>query len=46
MSRVAVVSIPLDGWRVDVGYPGNREKVEAQLEGEFKAGAVEAADGG
>jgi glucose-1-phosphate thymidylyltransferase len=38
-------AIPLDGWRVDVGYPEDREEAAARLEGEFEA-AVEAADGG
>jgi len=39
-------AIPLDGWRVDVGYPEDREEAEARLEGEFEEGEVaEAADG-
>ncbi|OYR75468.1 UTP--glucose-1-phosphate uridylyltransferase [Halorubrum ezzemoulense] len=29
-------AIPLDGWRVDVGYPEDREEAEARLEGEFE----------
>jgi glucose-1-phosphate thymidylyltransferase len=31
-------AIPLDGWRVDVGYPEDREEAEARLKGEFEAG--------
>ncbi|MDB2293259.1 UTP--glucose-1-phosphate uridylyltransferase AglF [Halorubrum ezzemoulense] len=31
-------AIPLDGWRVDVGYPEDREEAEARLEGEFEEG--------
>ena len=30
-------AIPLDGWRVDVGYPEDREEAEARLEGKFEA---------
>lgn len=38
-------AIPLDGWRVDVGYPEDQEEAEARLEGEFEAEeAVEAGD--
>jgi len=29
-------AIPLDGWRIDVGYPEDREEAEARLEGEFE----------
>ena len=36
-------AIPLDWWRVDVGYPEDRD--EARLEGEFEAGeTAEAGD--
>ena len=31
-----VDAIPLDGWRVDVGYPENREEAEARLEGSLR----------
>jgi len=38
-------AIPLDGWRVDVGYPEDREEAEARLEGEFEESeTVEAGD--
>jgi glucose-1-phosphate thymidylyltransferase len=38
-------AIPLDGWRVDVGYPEDREEAEARLEGEFEEGeTAEAGD--
>ena len=33
-------AIPLDGWRIDVGYPEDREEAEARLEGEFSEGEV------
>ena len=38
-------AIALDGWRVDVGYPEDREEAEARLLGEFEEAVVEAADG-
>ena len=33
-------AIPLDGWRIDVGYPEDREEAESRLEGEFEEGNV------
>lgn len=39
-------TIRLNGWRVDIGYPEDREEAEARLKGEFEAGElVEVADG-
>ena len=35
-------AIPLDGWRIDVGYPDDREEAEARLDGEFEEGAAAA----
>ena len=35
-------AIPLDGWRIDVGYPDDREEAEARLDGEFEVGAAAA----
>lgn len=40
-------AIPLNGWRIDVGYPEDREEAEARLEETFEAGnaVAESADG-
>ncbi|SNR70500.1 glucose-1-phosphate thymidylyltransferase [Halorubrum ezzemoulense] len=41
----AIDAIGIEGWRVDVGYPEDREEAEARLEGEFEEGeTVEAGD--
>jgi glucose-1-phosphate thymidylyltransferase len=39
--------IPLDGWRIDVGYPEDREEAEARSEETFEAGdaVAESANG-
>jgi len=40
-------AIPLDGWRIDVGYPEDREEADARLSGnvEGSEAAAESADG-
>ena len=38
-------AIGIEGWRVDVGYPEDRNKAEALLEGELEEGVAEPADG-
>jgi glucose-1-phosphate thymidylyltransferase len=40
-------AIGIEGWRVDVGYPEDREKAEKLLQGDFEGSeaAVESADG-
>ena len=35
-SERTIDASPLDGWRVDVGYPADREEAEERLQGEYK----------
>jgi glucose-1-phosphate thymidylyltransferase len=40
-------AIPLDGWRIDVGFPEDREEADARLSGKLNESeaATESADG-
>ena len=35
----SIEAVPMEGWRVDVGYPEDRERVESKLEGITNPGA-------
>lgn len=41
----SIRAIPLNGWRIDVGYPENRDEAERRLSGETPSERVEGATG-